>query len=215
MARAGGRRVRLGDRRHGAGEPGDGGSGHPERRRRHGDLHRHQRLLHGEQPPPVQHGAGAVAAGVVREHRPGPRHAAQRTGVHRGGFAARPLVRPRGHRLGGGHGGGRHRLRLPVHLPGGVLGDAPPAGAGGSGARRAPVGRVPDPPVRPRDARLHGSALVDRPGRLDRARRAVLLPARPGVRGDPRRRAGRIDPRGFAGPSVAGFAGQLAASIAW
>ena len=40
LARVGGRRVRLGDRRRGAGEPGNGGSGHPERCRRPGDLHR-------------------------------------------------------------------------------------------------------------------------------------------------------------------------------
>ena len=134
---------------------------------------------------------------------PDPRHAAERAAVHRGGVAARALVRPRGHRLGGGHGRGRHRLRLPVHLSGGVFGDAAPARAGGSGARRAPVGRVPGPPLRSRDARVHGAALVDRAGRLDRARRAVLLPARPGVRGDSGRRAGHPDPRGSAGPPVA------------
>ena len=89
-----------------------------------------------------------------------------------------PLVRPRGHRLGGGHGRGRHRLRLPVHLPRGVLAGAPPTGADGSGARCHPVRRVLDPPVCSRDARLHGIALLDRPGRLDRARRALLLGTR-------------------------------------
>ena len=47
LARAALRRARLGDRRHGTGESGTGGSDPPERRR-HGDLHRDQRLRHGE-----------------------------------------------------------------------------------------------------------------------------------------------------------------------
>ena len=90
---------------------------------------------------------------------------------------------------------GRHRVRLPVHLPRGFLGGPQPVAADGGAARRGPVRRVLDPLVRSRDARLHGARFLDRPGGLDRARRAVLLRARPGVRGDPRHRAGPADPR--------------------
>ena len=91
------------------------------------------------------------------------------------------------------------RLRLPVHLSRGAVGGAPPAGAAGSGARRDPVCRVPGPPMRSRNARLHGARVLDRPGRLDRARRALLLQTRPGVRGNSRRRAGHADPRSSRG----------------
>ena len=117
---------------------------------------------------------------------PDPRHAAERSPVHRDGLAARPLVRPGGDRLGGGHGGRRHGLRLPVHLPRGFLGGPKPVAADGGGARRVPVRRFHCPLVHSRDAWLHGARFLDRPGGLDRAGRAVLLRARPGVRGDSR-----------------------------
>ena len=55
------------------------------------------------------------------------------------------------------------------------------------------------------------------PGRLDRARRAVLLPPRPGVRGDSRRRAGHPDPRSLPGAAGSGapFAVVLSADRRW